>query len=351
MNELKILGVDANVYFKNIEYYIKNPRKTHFRILHNTVKLHKEEYVNVNKTQGKNFMNEVLLAFTDATKVVISDIEEASHILAKDSGVVNMTEMSLNINDFKPMLKNYILILPWLGNLFHLHGYWFTDGKDQNGEKTCRVSSFVVKNNKLSFFPVDWCFQYSKRKAVNDFNNLYQDAVTNSFMGFNKEQTDDSHKINIGKVMSFYWDYLMPVPSIFLKTKFNSVLDNNKNLKISQRIFKRLSYNQISMLPLYIMHIVRNINSKYQREELKYFDYKDEAVKRNDTDTSFYNYRIINLNKQNLTSTRYERSVNTNKWHMVRGFTRHYKSGKQVWIHSHSRGDKSKGVIEKDYVT
>ena len=29
MNELKILGVDANVYFKNIEYCIKNPRKTH----------------------------------------------------------------------------------------------------------------------------------------------------------------------------------------------------------------------------------------------------------------------------------------------------------------------------------
>ena len=41
MNELKILGVDANVYFKNIEHYIKNPRRTHFRIFNNTIKLKK----------------------------------------------------------------------------------------------------------------------------------------------------------------------------------------------------------------------------------------------------------------------------------------------------------------------
>ena len=57
---------------------------------------------------------------------------------------------------------------------------------------------------------------------------------------------------------------------------------------------------------MYILHIVRNINDKYQREELKYFDYKDEAVKRNDTDTPFYTYRIVNLNKKILTTPRYE---------------------------------------------
>ena len=83
----------------------------------------------------------------------------------------------------------------------------------------------------------------------------------------------------------------------------------------------------------------------------KYFDYKDEAVKRNDTDTPFYTYRIVNLNKKILTTTRYERSVNTNKYHEVIGFWRNYKSGKRVWINSQWRGDISRGIIEKDYVT
>ena len=142
-----------------------------------------------------------------------------------------------------------------------------------------------------------------------------------------------------------------PSPSLFLRTNLNDKkLDRKIQERAVQRVINRLTYNQIALLPMYILHIVRNMNDKYQREELKYFDYKDEAVKRNETDTPFYTYRIVNLNKKNLTSTRYERSVNTNKWHMVRGCTRHYKSGKQVWIHSHSRGDKSKGVIEKDYV-
>jgi hypothetical protein len=36
-------------------------------------------------------------------------------------------------------------------------------------------------------------------------------------------------------------------------------------------------------------------------------------------------------------------------WHRVRGFLRHYKSGKIVAVRSHSRGNPLKGVINKDY--
>lgn len=35
--------------------------------------------------------------------------------------------------------------------------------------------------------------------------------------------------------------------------------------------------------------------------------------------------------------------------HQVRGFYRHYKSGKVVWVKPHWRGDKKLGVIRKDY--
>ena len=68
-------------------------------------------------------------------------------------------------------------------------------------------------------------------------------------------------------------------------------------------------------------------------------------------ETSFYEYKIVSLSKEILTSTRYVRSVNTNKRHKVRGFTREYKSGKKVWIDSHFRGDINKGFIDKDYTT
>ena len=176
MNELKILGVDANVYFKNIEYYIKNPRKTHFRIFKNTVKLQKDEYVDINSTMGKEFMDKTLLAFTNATRVVINDNIAATHIMQRNHGSKNLSE-NLDINDFKPMLDNYILMLPWPGNLFHIHGYWITKQKDSNGQRNHRVMSFVVHNNKLNFFRFlvthkrRVClgslsyFEYSKREA------------------------------------------------------------------------------------------------------------------------------------------------------------------------------------------
>ena len=352
MNELKILGVDANVYFKNIEYYIKNPRKTHFRIFKNTVKLQKDEYVDINSTMGKEFMDKTLLAFTNATRVVINDNIAATHIMQRNHGSKNLSE-NLDINDFKPMLDNYILMLPWPGNLFHIHGYWITKQKDSNGQRNHRVMSFVVHNNKLSFFPVDWIFHTSDSlyKPFDDPKSRVKEELIKSFTSHNNYIKDDSGKIDIEKVLPFYNDHVYPIPSLFLNSPLTFELERKTYEKALTRCLNRLSYNQISMLPMYIMHIVRNINNQYQREEVKYYDYKDEAVKRNDEDTPFYTYRIVNLNKKILTTTRYERSVNTNKYHEVIGFWRNYKSGKRVWINSQWRGDISRGIIEKDYVT
>ena len=226
-------------------------------------------------------------------------------------------------------------------------------GKDLEGKTNTRVMSFVVQNNKLSFFPVDWLF-HENDNSLNDLENpkeIVKQALIKSFTNHNKN-SDTLHKINIEEVLPFYINYLTPSPSIFLRTDLNDKkLDRKIQAKAIQRLLNRLSYNQIALLPMYILHIVRNINDKYQREELKYFDYKDEAVKRNDTDTPFYTYRIVDLNKKILTTTRYERSVNTNKYHEVIGFWRNYKSGKRVWINSQWRGDISRGIIEKDYVT
>lgn len=45
-----------------------------------------------------------------------------------------------------------------------------------------------------------------------------------------------------------------------------------------------------------------------------------------------------------------EHEKRTNRYHMARGHYRHYKSGKVVWVKEHYKGDKSKGIINKDYM-
>ena len=80
MNELKILGVDANIYFKNIEFYIKNPRKTLFKLNASVGLFHKHEYVNIKKEQGKTFIDKRFYDFHKAVKVIVSSKEEASAI-------------------------------------------------------------------------------------------------------------------------------------------------------------------------------------------------------------------------------------------------------------------------------
>lgn len=44
-----------------------------------------------------------------------------------------------------------------------------------------------------------------------------------------------------------------------------------------------------------------------------------------------------------------DREKRTNRYHMTRGHFRHYKTGKVVWVKAHYKGDKSKGIINKDY--
>ena len=62
-----------------------------------------------------------------------------------------------------------------------------------------------------------------------------------------------------------------------------------------------------------------------------------------------YQYKILTVKENKGCNYNYSRSVNKNKFHEVRGFYRNYKSGKRVWVNSFSRGDKTLGVIEKEY--
>ena len=346
MNELKILGVDANVYFKNIEFYIKNPRKTFFKLNASVGLFHKHEYVNIKKNQGKTFLDKRFYDFHKAVKVIVSSKEEASAIYDRSFDLsVRKSAFNLSKDSFKPMFDNYVIIMPWNGNLFHIVGYWIR--KQIDGDYY--VSSFFVQNNTLSFSPIDWLIRKSSLNKqpffLGDAHRKSLKVIKQSLINHNKS-IETKYQFNIEEMMSFYGQYVSPNLNFLLKQATRT------DYEITfRRMLSRLAYNQCTLIPYYVVGIVKNMNDLYERDEVKYFDYREEAVKRNETDSSFYNYRIINLNKQNLTSTRYERSVNTNKWHRVRGFYRQYKSGKRAWIHSHFRGDFNKGFIDKDYVT
>tara|TARA_Y100000114_G_scaffold37183_1_gene32765 strand:- start:93 stop:1133 length:1041 start_codon:yes stop_codon:yes gene_type:complete len=346
MNELKILGVDANVYFKNIEFYIKNPRKTLFKTHESISLFHKHEYVNVKKEQGKIFMEKRFHDFHKAVKVIVSSREEAETICdGKFTLSVRKSAFNLSEDSFKPMFDNYVIIMPWNGNLFHIVGYWIR--KQVDGDYY--VSTFYVQNNILCFSPIDWLIRKSSLNKepffLKDAHRKCLQVIKQSLINHNKS-IDKKYHYDIEEMMSFYGKYASPNLNFILKQATRT------DYEITfRRMLNRLHYNQCTIIPHNIVGIVKNMNDLYEREEVKYFDYREEAVKRNDTNTAFYNYRIINLNKKNLTSTRYERSVNTNKWHRVRGFYRQYKSGKRAWINSHFRGDFNKGFIDKDYVT
>ena len=62
-----------------------------------------------------------------------------------------------------------------------------------------------------------------------------------------------------------------------------------------------------------------------------------------------FEYKMLEVKKENRITTRYGDSINKNRLHQVRGHIRHYQSGKRTWIKSHQRGDERLGVIIKDY--
>ena len=344
MNDLKILGKDANICFKNIEFYIRNPRKTIFRVYKKNVKLNKHEYLNINKPQSKLFLQSRLHDFNISTKVIIPTHEENKRIYKTDNPY---PYSNYNFDEFKPMFDNYVLIKPHY-NLFHIIGYWIR--KQKQGDYL--ISTFFIKNNLLSLSPIDWLIRNYKnankknsRIMTGSFLEKCMDSVKKSFIAENEKH---NLKINIDKILPFYYTYTAPTPNFLLKSTWTD--DNTKRVLLNT-ILSWCNYSQVSMIPSSVLQVTEKMNDLYKRRELKIFNYKEEAVKRTEMETSFYEYKIVSLSKEILTSTRYVRSVNTNKRHKVRGFTREYKSGKKVWIDSHFRGDINKGFIDKDYTT
>ena len=96
---------------------------------------------------------------------------------------------------------------------------------------------------------------------------------------------------------------------------------------------------------------MRDVNNSIKKDMLRESIYSGQANMRNPDNAPFYTYKVVHLKEEQIHSPfKYEISVNTNRYHEVIGFWRNYKSGKRVWVNPHFRGDKTKGIIEKDYL-
>ena len=105
------------------------------------------------------------------------------------------------------------------------------------------------------------------------------------------------------------------------------------------------------LTPTRLLYFTHTLNNLTKRQECVEIEPEERLADLRNKKPIAYQYKILDINKSsNDNNFIYKRSVNKNRFHDVRGFYRHYKSGKKVWIKNHTRGTKELGVIEKDYV-
>ena len=251
----------------------------YFRVYKKNVKLNKHEYLNINKPQSKLFLQSRLHDFNIATKVIIPTHEENKRIYKTDNPY---PYSNYNFDEFKPMFDNYVLIKPHY-NLFHIIRYWIR--KQKQGDYL--ISTFFIKNNLLSLSPIDWLIRNYKnankknsRIMTGSFLEKCMDSVKKSFIAENEKH---NLKINIDKILPFYYTYTAPTPNFLLKSTWTD--DNTKRVLLNT-ILSWCNYSQVSMIPSSVLQVTEKMNDLYKRRELKIFNYKEEAVKRTEMETS-----------------------------------------------------------------
>ena len=311
MNQLSIAQNNAEPIFKEIENMVKHPRNAKFWIGDEPIFMPKEYIWNKNANEQREIVNRQTLQFIDSSKVIVT--EEASktlectnsffknidqHKSKKDLSIFMYKNKS--VEDFKPILNNYLLIIPlFYGNNVIHQGYWIRETLGNPNTKL--ISSLTIYKNNVHFNPIDWLVDKEFAPILNFSFNFFD-------LDFNFQKT--------------------------LLKEFES----------------KLSAEQLGT-PHVVLSLMRDVNNSIKKDMLRESIYSGQANMRNPDNTPFYTYKVVHLKEEQIHSPfKYEISVNTNRYHEVIGFWRNYKSGKRVWVNPHFRGDKTKGIIEKDYL-
>ena len=324
---------DMETIIKNYGYIIRNPRQTKFM----NRQYGKAAFLNKNKHPYKQMINDLNMDFINSKKILVTKN-------LKDK--LDLGKMDINIlkEDFLPYYSNQLLLIQGSSGLDDdsYAGYWVREKKThyvistfyyvKNGEKT-PYKGDVIEGRGLINTTADWCLS----KTENLWHSHWQESSTTHGDNMNLLHSWFKDK----NMIDFYLSYTKPLQHWALKNA-----DDNPQVK--EIDFKFREEIMVAAKTVYFIHSLNNLTN---RQECVEIEPQERLADLRNKKPIAYQYKVLHIGKSsNYNNFIYNRSVNKNRFHDVRGFYRHYKSGKKVWIKNHTRGTKELGVIEKDFV-
>jgi len=304
---------------RNYGYLIRNPRETKYF----SQQFGKNAFLNKKKHPYKKVVNELNMDFINAKKIVVKkDLSQS--LTYKD----NITD-EIIFSDFLPYYDNQILFIesPDKTDESNHIGFWIRDKETHHV-----ISLFIITSVGLINSVMDWGIS----KTKNQWDKHWKDSSSTHGNNYKLLQSWVGHKKSM---FNFYHEFTKPFQHWALKNPAD-------NPYIQELDFQNKEEILIPIRAKYYIHCLNNLKKSediiFKEPEIR------EAEKRNSKPLA-YQFKTVDIKESKKSNFIYNRSINKNKFHTVRGFERKYKSGKKVWIKNHTRGDKSLGIIEKDY--
>ena len=314
--------IDMETIIKNYGYIIRNPRQTKFM----DRQFGKKAFLNKNKHPYKQVVNDLNMDFINSKKILVT-----KNISKKFNLSNGMPTKSLQ-EDFLPFYNNQIVMIESPnGNDEDNHvGFWIRDKKTHHV-----ISTFFFQEGNLINTIMDW--------GISKTKNLWESHWAHS---------STTHGSNL-KLLQSWWagknkhlfDYYLAYTKPFQHWSLKNPADNP--------YIRELDFQEKEeiLTPIRVHYFIQLLNNLKENKECFEIEPEERLANLRNKKPTAYQYKVLDIgNVSNSTNYVYNRSVNKNRFHDVRGFYRHYKSGKKVWIKNHTRGTKELGVIEKDYV-
>tara|TARA_R100001510_G_scaffold48822_1_gene46851 strand:+ start:6044 stop:7006 length:963 start_codon:yes stop_codon:yes gene_type:complete len=309
-------NLDVTHILKNYEYIIRNPRHTKYT----DKQFPKDAFLHNKKNPYKTLIAEMYIDFIDARKIIMT--EDLVNTISANDYIMGA--------EFLPYYDNQILLVEnpnpdQKGN--HI-GFWIRDRKDY-----FLVSAFIcLSDYGLVNLKIDWGI--SKTKSL--WNEHWEKE--SSTHGNNK-QLLKSWFSKDEAMFQYYYDWCKPFQHWAMKNPIENPYVRELDFQNKEEIF----------IPIKVHHFIWALSNLKNENNITLKDPEERQANLRKKKPFSYQYKILEITDSKKTNFIYKRNVNKNRFHEVRGFYRHYKSGKRTWIKNHSRGNKSIGIIQKDY--
>ena len=317
--------IDMETIIKNYGYIIRNPRQTKF--IHR--QFGKHAFLNKNKHPYKQVVSDLNMDFINSKKILVTQNLTKKFNL-KFAGKMFKTLQE----DFLPFYNNQLVVIEAPNgddDVENSLGFWIRD------KKTHHVISTFFYNKKHGMINTVMDWGISKTKNLWESHWKKNSSTHGSNLKLLQSWWGGKHK----HIFDYYLAYTKPFQHWSLKNPADNPYIRELDFQEKEEIFAPLKVN-------YFIQLLNNL--KENKESVEIEPEERLADLRNKKPIA-YQYKVLHIGKSsNDNNFIYNRSVNKNRFHDVRGFYRHYKSGKKVWIKNHTRGTKELGVIEKDYV-